>query len=97
MTDEIEYLHRCDRIPAKGIAIIKSEYEDDETWLLRAYREAAEEDLQENHCLENIGDWIEHSDIEIDHCPYCGHRLSKDIEVKQRDRAIYRHWNDASW
>ena len=96
MTEEIECQHQCDRIPANGIAIMKAEY-DDSVWVIRAYREATEEDLQENHYLENIGDWIEHSDIEIDHCPYCGHRLSKDTEVKQRDQVIFRHWDDASW
>lgn len=97
MTEEIEYQHQCNCIPANGIAVIKSEYEEDETWLLRAYREATEEDLEENHHLENIGDWIEHSDIEIDHCPYCGQRLSKGSEVKPRDQVIFRHWDDASW
>jgi len=42
-------------------------------------REATEEDLEENHLLEKVGDSIWSVYHEISYCPHCGLHLVKPV------------------
>lgn len=49
---------------------------DQGEWLLNI-NVATEQDLEENHYLEEIGQTIAHLAIKIIFCPYCGEKLDK--------------------
>ena len=45
---------------------------------LNISRTATEEDLEENHHLEEVGEIIESVVISVSFCPYCGEKLLKN-------------------
>ena len=71
--------HECDHIPKKGIIIVYNnqfgQRRDEPVWHLVIQREATEADLEENHYLEEVGETIWSTELEITHCPYCGQKL----------------------
>jgi hypothetical protein len=54
---EMNKRHQCELIPDTGVQIFQTDYTEsgESDWCLRVYREATEEDLQENHHLEELG------------------------------------------
>ena len=44
----------------------------DKSWVLVVARLATERDLEENHHLEEVGEAIWSTVVEVSHCPYCG-------------------------
>jgi hypothetical protein len=54
---EMNKRHQCELIPDTGVRIFQADYTEsgESDWCLRVYREATEEDLQENHHLEELG------------------------------------------
>lgn len=76
MSEDIE--HKCERLPEGGVSVQRA-YElvrqDSWSWCLTISREATEEDLQSNHYLEQVGETIWDTIVEITHCPYCGESL----------------------
>jgi hypothetical protein len=56
-----------------------SDLQDDDSlgWVLSIYREATEEDLGENHYLEQVGELIWNTRLVIRHCPFCGEKLAQ--------------------
>jgi len=68
--------HTCAFLDIKhdSTLIIK---EDDEPWILRILKLATEDDLENNHHLEIIGDIIDQIEITVCFCPYCGAQLDK--------------------
>lgn len=77
--DSMQHLiHDCGQIPNSGIAIRcgSAFFENEDlSWCLFIERLATEEDLQENHYLEEIGEQIWTTAVEIKFCPYCGVEL----------------------
>jgi len=68
-------LHECERLPKTGVQIIGSKGSSDRpgfVWHLELTREATEEDLEENNCLDEVGEILWSLAAEITHCPYCG-------------------------
>jgi len=65
------------KFQGEGIRIEKSRtyFHEECTWQLVISREATEDDLNNNHHLENIGDEIWSVVAEINSCPYCGGKL----------------------
>jgi len=65
-----------------------------ENWVLVVSRSATEEDLEENHYLEEVGEEIWSTVVEISHCPYCGKSLgairSREAEIAHFD---FNNWN----
>ncbi len=47
----------------------------DSVWNLIIRRESTETDLENNHYLEEAGETIWETILEISHCPYCGEHL----------------------
>lgn len=69
--------HKCKKMPSTGVYIhtgIES-LEDGNAWGLLLMREATEDDLEEKHHLENVGDCMWSVAVEIAYCPYCGSEL----------------------
>ena len=87
-------LHEC-KMQTTGVRI---EYSDSYfhgkfTWQLIVTREATENDLQKNHYLENIGDDIWSTIVEITHCPFCGAKL----RTTKLNQIKFVHFDSSSW
>lgn len=84
--DSVESLiHDCDQMPKSGVSIRSGAayFEvEDLGWCLFVERLATEDDLQENHYLEEVGDTMWTTAVEIRHCPYCGVEL---LDARTRD------------
>jgi len=63
------------------------------TWQLVVAREATEEDLEKNHHLEEAGEELWSTVIEINNCPFCGKKLRNE---KSADLGFV-HFNLAGW
>ena len=91
-------IHECNFLPKAGISIVFSDSiiaSDKAVWSLIVEREAIEEDLEENHYLENAGDTIWQTDVEIYNCPYCGQALSAD--KVEHGTANFVHIDSSGW
>lgn len=54
-------------------------------WALYLVREATEEDLEENHLLEEIGESIWSVHHEISFCPHCGMKLTPPASLNSEE------------
>ncbi|NNJ95898.1 MAG: hypothetical protein HKP12_01915 [Gammaproteobacteria bacterium] len=88
-------LHECLNLPKVGVQEIYDAQlnQPKKTWRLDIFREANEEDLEENHYLETVGEFIWSTSIEVDFCPYCGKHLYEDIPLKVEEIGQYVHCN----
>ncbi len=68
----MENTHQCKSMHAVEAWITNAGNE----WHLNINRVATEQDLEENHYLEEVGQTIESVAINILYCPYCGEKLS---------------------
>jgi len=82
-----------------GVQIFQTDYRrsGESDWCLRVFREATEEDLQENHHLEEFGELIEYADIGIECCPFCGQKLDGNREAEKRAKASFSYVNCSRW
>lgn len=69
-------IHKC-RYQHAGVRIEYSRNysHDNYTWQLIITREATELDIENNHILEQVGETIWDTFVEINNCPYCGEKL----------------------
>ncbi|MDR9469268.1 hypothetical protein [Marinospirillum sp.] len=101
-TDSLQsHLHECDQMPRSGVSICSGEayFEDkDLGWLLIIERLASEEDLQENHHLEEVGESIWTTALEIKCCPYCAAVLP-DARARSLadDFGYFIHIDSSGW
>lgn len=63
------------------------------TWQLVVAREATEQDMQENHYIEEIGEELWSTVIEINHCPYCG----KKLRAEKSSELQFVHFDSSGW
>lgn len=87
-------IHECSYLPESGVSIFCSceESEDGQfIWLMQISHTANEDDLENNHYLENIGDLIWQASVQIQCCPYCGKKLEQEL-TKQSEPYSY-HYN----
>lgn len=86
--------HQCDAIPA-GIRIERYSGDSGMTapWMLVVAREATEADLEENHYLEDVGDELWSTEMQIACCPYCGEQLGPLNE----DKPMFTHFDSSRW
>jgi len=90
--------HKCNKIPQDDIRIVYSNHygqRNEHVWCLVVERTATEEDLDENHYLEEIGQILWSTQIEIRHCPYCGKELFDPEINKMEDYGQFLHINPA--
>lgn len=85
--------HSCDFLPKQTVSIHKAENGTYPNWLLTIYREATEEDLEENHHLEDVGDLMWQTEVSINHCPYCGERLPAKTTSVNADNCFASNWH----
>ncbi len=100
MVETSYQLHECDQLPEKGIQIFFSQNKTEcfqNSWNLIIRKNATEEDLEENHHLEEIGETIWQTIIEITHCPYCGVELPIEQSIKARCKGKFVHHDFSSW
>ena len=63
-------------------------------WTLIIRREATEQDLEENNCLEMVGDTIWETRLEISHCPFCGEELAGH---ERKCEGRFAHLGSSGW
>jgi len=91
-------IHECEFLPKDGIIIVFSDsfiHSDKAVWNLIIQREATEEDLEENHYLENAGDTIWQTALEIYNCPFCGQTLSNKRAINTAGN--FAHIDSSGW
>ncbi|MGE6529925.1 hypothetical protein ACQKEM_13050 [Pseudomonas sp. NPDC077382] len=84
MTEALNNLvHHCEEQPSGITVRLNNDYFDrrDSTWCLFIERQATEDDLEENHYLNEAGEIIWTTIVEISHCPYCGSKLASDTII----------------
>lgn len=67
----MEDLHRCENMPLTDIWYERNQ----DSIILNINRVATEQDLLENHYLEEVGQAVESIGVEVIFCPYCGKKL----------------------
>jgi len=93
--------HHCPTLPDNGIAIYfdshSTQLRDEPTWLLNIQREATETDLEANNYLEEVGDTIWTTTLEITHCPFCGDALTYPDVVPPPNIGRFTHIDSSGW
>jgi len=93
-------IHDCGELPKDGIQILYSIdniFRRDNAWRLIIRREATAEDLMENHHLEEEGETIWETSLEITHCPYCGKYLYENRDVNFKEIGNLVHYDLSGW
>lgn len=93
-------LHECDNLPPDGIQVLWSKdniIRKTKTWQLIIRRGATDEDLQQNHILEEEGQTIWETRIEISHCPFCGEYLLDENDDKFENLGKFVHFDYSEW
>lgn len=94
-------VHHCDQMPRTGVSIYwgADRFEVEELgWCLFVERLATETDLQENQYLEEVGETLWTTAVEIKCCPYCGIELDSTRSVKHSDDfGYFIHIDSSGW
>lgn len=93
--------HSCDQMPVIGVLICSGAAyfdNDEDAWYLVVQRQATEADLEENHYLEQPGDIIWSTVVEIKFCPYCGSVLPNPRSRSTSENfGYYSHEDSSGW
>ena len=93
-------LHECNNLPKEGIQVIFSMdnvIRKSKTWRLVIRRAATSDDLLENHILEEEGQTIWETYLEIAYCPYCGEELCDVGNAGYDDYGQFVHFDYSEW
>lgn len=94
-------IHCCDEMPSDGVSICWGPARfgsEDLGWFLVIERVATEDDLQENQYLEEVGDTLWTTAVEIKCCPYCGVGLTDARSVMtSEDFGYFIHIDSSGW
>jgi len=93
MMDEFK-IHECPHQDS-GVRVeySRSYFHEHFTWQLVISRQATELDLENNHQLEQVGEEMWSTVVEINNCPYCGATLRRDV----LDSIKYAHFDSNGW
>ena len=87
-------IHKCQYQSAGIIIEYSPSYSHNHfTWQLVITREATELDIENNHILEQVGDTIWNTFVEINNCPYCGENLRNTA----LETIEFTHFDFSSW
>ncbi len=87
-------IHECkSQVSEVRIEYSKSYLHETFTWQLVITKEAKEIDLEENHYLENVGDALWSTIIEVNNCPFCGLKL-RDKKLTEIE---FVHLDSSGW
>jgi len=86
----IPKVHQCESMDLAEAWIEKG----DEGWLLNINKIATEQDLEENHHLEEVGETIYQVAVNVKFCPYCGSKIdgSSDTTVPSFEFYDFSKW-----
>ncbi|RPI74484.1 MAG: hypothetical protein EHM45_18835 [Desulfobacteraceae bacterium] len=93
-------LHECEKLPSIGVQILYAMDNVERnamTWRLIIRREATEEDLEENSYLEEEGEILWETSLEILHCPFCGEHLLDEKDKIFEDHGRFSHNDFSGW
>ena len=91
-------IHQCDALLTKGVSISHTVYfRETPTWCIEIYREATEEDLENNHYLEEVGESLWQTVVEIRFCPYCGASLYDPDAEPENNTIEFMHLDQTGW
>ena len=93
-------LHKCKNLPNNGVEVLYSMdsiFRKTKTWQLVISRKATLEDLEKNHILEEEGETIWETFLEITHCPFCGIYLLEADHKKFDDVGYFVHYDHSEW
>ena len=93
-------LQDCDNLPYNGVNILFSMDQADrkaKTWRLIIRREATSDDLMNNHILEEEGQIIWETHLEIMYCPFCGERLFDKQSNEFENYGQFVHYDYSEW
>ena len=99
MKENFKY-HECEFLPKEGVRIVYSDSyvnRNKHVWCLVIEREATEKDLDENHYLEEVGELLWSTSVEIARCPYCGKKLFDLKENNLNDYGKFVHIDSYGW
>ncbi len=85
----MDKIHQCKQMKSVSANIETS----DDISRLYFNRIATQDDLEENHYLEQVGDIIEYIVLDVLYCPYCGEQL---FEVEADFVPFFHHHHIAS-
>ena len=87
-------VHECQyQDPGIRIEFSRSYLHERFTWQLIITKESTELDIEQNHHLEQVGDQIWSTVVEINHCPYCGEKLRH----APLESIKYAHFDFSDW
>jgi hypothetical protein len=87
-------IHECPfQGPGIRIEHSRSYFHDKFTWQLVVTREASARDLDHNHHLENPGDELWSTVVEVNNCPFCGLKLRED----KLSNIDFSHFDSSGW
>lgn len=100
MVEKLYELHECPQLPSTSIQVFYDKagcggFEG--SWNLVVRRESTEEDLEENHYLEEVGETIWQTTLQIKHCPYCGKDLYSMFGDKSNFEGQFTHNDFSKW
>jgi len=88
-------------MPKAGVRLYRDTYStflrETPTWRLNIEREATEADLEANHILEEIGETIWTTSLEVSHCPFCGAPLYEATDELPKDFGRFAHLDSSGW
>ncbi len=93
-------VHECQALPQEGVTVVFDDSyfnRKNKTWRLQIQRTANEEDLMQNHFLEEVGETLWTTIIEITHCPYCGANLYADVPLSIPDHGRFTYIDSSGW
>ncbi len=100
MTEKLYQLHECDSLPKNSVQVVFNNGGSDgfyRAWNLIVRKESTWEDLEENHHLEEVGQIIWQTKIEIRHCPYCGCELVTEERASKKFKGEFEHHDFSKW
>jgi hypothetical protein len=93
-------LHECRNLPKEGVQVLYSMdnvIRHKKTWRLVVRREATSQDLMENTILEEEGQTLWETYLEITHCPFCGEKLYDIQDTDYEDYGKFVHFDYSEW
>ena len=96
----LQDIHECINLPRSGVRVQYTREFSDlsyDSWRMIIYRETAEEDLERNTFIENIGDLIWVTAMDIIHCPFCGKNLYEGMKQEHIPAGNAVHVDYSDW